>query len=85
MTGHIDLSRVPSDRAQTILERYEATMEMIVASNNTLLGRLAKCPGMTDEQIQILNEWSLFNNALYDALSGELDRLGTDGPEHTVN
>lgn len=56
------------------IQRYEALVETITAANNTLVAKLAECPGTSNDHVMILNDWCGFINALHLAHEMELER-----------
>ena len=75
MTTKIDLSQLTPGEAKAIFDRYDALVQTIVAAHNTLIVKLIKCPGSTDEHVEILNDWSAFNNCLFNAHALELEKV----------
>lgn len=66
MATKIDVSAVTEKELQLILDAYETLFGAVVACNNTLIEKLSRTTGYTDEQAKIVNNWSLFSNRLHD-------------------
>jgi hypothetical protein len=69
-TGSLDAATLVA-----LLQTFEVLAEACVASNNTLLAKLAAEPGVSPEVTTILNEWSALNNGIHTAHALEIERL----------
>ena len=85
MSDKIDVTQLTPGEIATILERYEMLVQIMTASNNTLLVKLANCPDCGDAARTILNDWSTFTNNLHAIHTADVEMAGTETPGAAVN
>jgi hypothetical protein len=74
--SRIDVTQLTPGEIVTILERYEMLVQVMTASNNTLLTKLANCPDCGDAARAILNDWSTFTNNLFAIHTADVEMAG---------
>lgn len=73
----IEVDQLTPGEIATLFQRYNDVIGAMVASNNTLLVKLAAVPGTTDDHVTILNDWTAFNTFLTHALAIEVEKAGS--------
>ena len=68
----IDLSQLTHTELGQLLVKYENLVRVMREANNSLILKLASA-GATDEQMRIINDWSVFHNRLFDVHALELE------------
>lgn len=69
-----DICQLTATEVVQLFEHYEALIEGMINSNNEMLKRLAKA-GLSDQQLAILNEWSLVNVFINEASANKIEMI----------
>lgn len=73
----IEVDQLTPGEIATLFERYDSVVSAMIASDNTLLVKLAAVPETNDAHVTILNDWSAFNTFLMNALRIEVEKAGS--------
>jgi len=73
----IDVDQLTPGEIAMLFERYDSVVSAMIASNNTLLVKLAAVPGTTDAHVTVLNDWTAFNTFLMNALAIQVEKAGS--------
>lgn len=73
----IDVDQLTPGEIATLFQRYNDVVGAMLASNNTLLVKLAELEATNLDQMKVLNDWSAFNNFLQHALAIEVEKAGS--------
>ena len=74
----VDVDQLTRGEIATLFQRYDDVISAMLASNNTLIVKLAAVPGTTDAHVTVLTDWSAFNNFLQNALAIEVEKAGSE-------
>lgn len=73
----IDVDQLTPGEIATLFQRYNDAIGAMLASNNTLLVKLAELEATNLDQMKVLNDWANFNNFLQHALAIEVEKAGS--------
>ena len=73
----IDVDQLTPGEIAILFQRYDSVVSAMMASNNTLLVKLAAVPGTTDAHVTVLNDWTAFNTFVTTALAIEVEKAGS--------
>jgi hypothetical protein len=72
-----DIDCLTPGEVKQMLDAYEVLVDAMMASNNTLIEKLAALDVTTADQMKIVNDWSLFCNGLQKAHVLELEKAAS--------
>lgn len=70
----VDMSQLTEGEIAQMFNHYDDLMSAMMESNNRLIRRLSACKGITAEHREILNSWSVANNAMQETSALMMER-----------